>query len=132
LKIVAMIARLLLGALFVFSGSNHLFNFMKGSMPPGTPPAVVAYMGVMMASGYLYVIGIMQVIPGLMLLANRYVPLSLIVLAAMIFNIDCVNVLIMGGGAALGISSFVTLLWALVFWHERASFRQLLTPRPQA
>jgi putative oxidoreductase len=129
LKIVALIARLLLGALFVFSGANHLFNFMKGPLPPGV---VGQYMGIMIVSGYMYVIGFMQVAPGLMLLANRYVPLSLIVLAAMIFNIDLVNVLIMGGGPALGISSFITLLWALVFWHERASFRQILTPRPQA
>lgn len=129
MKIVALIARLLLGALFVFAGSNHLFNFLKGPLPPGQ---VGVYMGVMMASGYMYVIGVLQVFSGLMLLANRYVPLSLIVLAAMIFNIDVVNVMIMGGGPALGISSFVTLLWVLVFWHERASFKVLLTPRPQA
>ena len=50
MKIVALIARLLLGALFVFSGANHLFNFMKGPLPPGV---VGQYMGIMMVSGYL-------------------------------------------------------------------------------
>jgi hypothetical protein len=129
MKIVAMIARLLLGALFVFSGANHLFNFMKGQLPPGP---VADYMGVMMNSGYMYVIGFMQILPGLMLLANRYVPLSIILLGAMIFNIDAVNVLIMRTPPAFGIASFITLLWALVFWHERASFKPILKSRPEA
>ena len=130
MKIVATIARFLLGLLFVFSGSNHLFNFLKA--PPLPPGPLADYTNVMMSSGYLYVIGVLQVIPGLMLLANRYIPLSLTVLAAMIFNIDVINVLIARGGPGLGLASFITLLWALVFWHERASFRSLLTPKPQA
>jgi putative oxidoreductase len=129
MKIVAIIARLLLGALFVFSGSNHLFNFMKGQLPPGP---VADYMNVMTLSGYMYVIGFMQILPGLLLLANRYVPLSLVLLGAMIFNIDAVNVLIMRSGPAFATASIVTLLWALVYWHERASFRPLLKPRPEA
>jgi putative oxidoreductase len=129
MKIVALIARLLLGALFVFAGSNHLFNFLKAAPPPG--PAG-QFTTVMMASGYLYVIGFLQAVSGLMLLANRYVPLSLIVLGAIIFNIDVINVLIVGGGPALGTTSFITLLWALVYWHEKAAFRPLLTPKSQA
>ena len=129
MKIVSIVARLLLGALFVFSGSNHLFNFFKGQMPPGP---VADYMNVMMSSGYMYVIGFMQILPGLLLLANRYVPLALVLLGAMIFNIDAINVLIVRNGPGFGTASFITLLWALVYWHERASFRSLLRPRPQA
>lgn len=129
MKIVALIARLLLGALFVFSGANHLFNFFKQPLPSGLAGQ---YLNVMMVSGYLYVIGFMQVLPGLMLLANRYVPLSVILLGAMIFNIDAVNVLIAPSAPGLGTASFITLLWALVFWHERAAFRQILVSRPQA
>lgn len=67
-----------------------------------------------------------------MLLANRYVPLALILLGAMIFNIDAVNVLIAPSGPGFGISAVITLLWALVYWHERASFRPILTPKQQA
>lgn len=129
MKIVAMIARILLGALFVFSGANHLFNFFKPPLPPG--PAG-QYLGVMMASGYMYVIGFMQVLPGLMLLANRYVPLSLILLGAMIFNIDAVNVLIAPSGPGFGTCAVITLLWALVYWHERVAFRPILTPKQPA
>lgn len=123
MKIVAMIARMLLGALFVFSGANHIFNFFKAPLPPG--PAG-QFLSIMMASGYFYVIGFMQVLPGLMLLANRYVPLSLILLGAMIFNIDAVDVLIAPSAPTYAIAAFVTLLWALVYWHERASFRPIL------
>lgn len=128
MKIVAMIARILLGALFVFSGANHIFNFLKGPLPPG--PAG-QFISIMMASGYFYVIGFMQVLPGLMLLANRYVPLSLILLGAMIFNIDVVNVLIAPSSPTYAASGFITLLWALVYWHERASFRPILVSKPQ-
>ena len=129
MKIVSIIARLLLGALFVFSGANHLFNFFKGTIPPGP---VADYMNVMMSSGYMYVIGFMQILPGLMLLANRYVPLSLILLGAMIFNIDAINVLIVRGAPGFATASIITLLWALVYWHERASFHPLLKSRPEA
>lgn len=129
MKIVSIIARLLLGALFVLSGSNHIFNFFKGQLPPGP---VADYMNVMTASGYMYVIGFMQVLPGLLLLGNRYVPLSLVLLGAMIFNIDAVNVLILRTVPGFGTASFITLLWALVYWHERASFHPLLKPRPEA
>jgi putative oxidoreductase len=123
LKIASLIARILLGALFVFAGSNHIFNFLpaKGPMPPG--PAGQFLSG-MLGSGYFYVVGFFQVLSGLLLLVNRFVPLALTVLAAVIFNILVVDVLM--AHQALPVGVVLVLLWCLIAWPVRSAFLPLL------
>lgn len=43
MKIVGAIARYLLGAAFLFFGSNLLFNFLKGQLPPGRGRHLLVY-----------------------------------------------------------------------------------------
>jgi hypothetical protein len=126
MKIVALIARILLGALFVFAGANHLFNFIKMPPPPGQAGVFVT---VLVASGFMYMVGFLQAAAGLCLIAKRYVLLSMVVLGAIILNIDAINVLIVQQPINFGIPAFATLLWALVFWEQRALFKQILTPK---
>src|SRR5205807_2783009 len=85
MKIATIIARILLGLIFIFFGSNAFLHFIP--MPP--PPQNLAgdYVKVFLASGYVYVIGGMQLLSGLLLLIGRFVPLALTILAAIIFNI---------------------------------------------
>ncbi len=65
MKIASLIARILLGALFVFAGSNHLFSFLpKQPMPPG--PAGELLSG-MVDTGYMNFIGVMEVLAGLLI-----------------------------------------------------------------
>jgi putative oxidoreductase len=120
MKIVIAIARILLGLIFAFFGANLLFNFLK--MPPPPPGPVRDYMTVMGESHYFYVIGFFQLIPGLLLLINRFVPLALTALAAEIINILSTHILIMHGEGLVGLPILVVLLWILVFWSERSAF----------
>ena len=120
MKILIATARILLGLIFAFFGANLLFNFFK--MPPPPPGPVRDYMTVMGESHYFYVIGIFQLIPGLLLLVNRYVPLALTALAAEIINILSTHILIMHGEGLVGLPILVVLLWILVFWSERTAF----------
>jgi putative oxidoreductase len=120
MKIVIAIARILLGLIFAFFGANLLFQFLPN--PPMPPGPVKDYMTVMGASHYFYVIGFFQLIPGLLLLINRYVPLALTALAAEIINILSTHILIMHGEGLVGLPILVVLLWILVFWSERAAF----------
>lgn len=84
-KIPAILARIALGGLFVFSGSNKLFPFMQ--VPP-MPPAAAAFIGALVATGYMIpLIGGVEVLFGLLVLAGRFVPLALVVLAPLIINI---------------------------------------------
>src|SRR5437870_796124 len=91
MKVFTIIARILLGLIFVFFGSNAFLHFIP--MPP--PPQNLAgdYVKVFLASGYVYVIGGMQLLSGLLLLIGRFVPLALTILAAIIFNIWVFHIL---------------------------------------
>jgi len=91
MKIVSMIARLLLGAVFLFFGTNTFLQFLPmGPLPAGPGGQFVA---ALMASHYMYPIGVLQVVPGILLLLNRYVPLGLTLLAPVLFNILLVHLL---------------------------------------
>ncbi|HEX4807652.1 MAG TPA: hypothetical protein VH325_01905 [Bryobacteraceae bacterium] len=71
MKIAASIARYLLGLLFLVFGLNGFLHFIP--MPP--PPGVAGqYMGALFVSHYLVAVFLVQVIGGIFLLANRYVP----------------------------------------------------------
>jgi putative oxidoreductase len=128
MKVTSMIARYLMGAIFVFFGSNHLFAFLPS--PP--PPHGLAgeYMSAMMASGYFYVVGVCEVIPGLLLLIGRFVPLALMVLAAVIFNIEVTGALL--AHAALPMGTFLILLWILTAYDVRPALLPLLRARTDA
>jgi uncharacterized membrane protein len=125
MKITSLIARLLLGALFVFAGTNHLFNFLgKQPLPPGVAGA---YLGAMIASGYMNVIGVCEALAGLLLLINRFLALALVVLAALIFNIFVVNLLM--APKALPVAVVTVILWVLAAHRARAELLPLLRPR---
>jgi hypothetical protein len=70
-----------------------------------------------------------QVIAGVLLLVNRFVPLAVAVLAPVIVNILTFHALMALGGLPLAI--FVTLLWAVIFINVRAAFSGLFQPRLQ-
>lgn len=125
MKVTSMIARYLMGAIFVFFGFNHLIAFLPS--PP--PPHGLAgeYFAAMMSSGYFYVVGVCEVVPGLLLLLGRFVPLALLVLAAVIFNIEMTGVLL--AHDALPMGTFLILLWILTAYGVRPVLLPLLAAR---
>jgi putative oxidoreductase len=125
MKIASLIARLLLGALMVFAGANHVFNFLpQGPMPSGVAGQLLQGM---IGSGYIAFIGVCEVIAGLLLLINRFAPFALMVLAAIIVNIFVVDVLVMP--KALPVAIVVTILWILAAYPVRSVFLSLLRQR---
>jgi len=86
-------------------------------------------MGAQVVSHYLTLIFALQVIGAVLLLANRYVPLSLAILPPVIVNILSFHTLMAPGG--LPLSLFVTVLWAPVFAHVRSGFAVLFHARLQ-
>jgi hypothetical protein len=125
MKIVVIIARILLGLVFAFFGANGLFSFLPTPPPPAGP--VGDFMKAMGETHYLLVIGFFQLVPGLLLLVNRFVPLALTVLAAEIVNILAFHILVAHGGL-FPVPIIVALLWLLVFWRVRGSFAGVLAP----
>jgi hypothetical protein len=105
-------------------GLNGFLHFI-----PFPPPAGIAgqFMGALYASHYLWVIFAFQVIAGVLLLINRYVPLAVAMLAPVIVNILTFHVLMAPSGLPLAL--FVAVLWALIFIDVRPAFSGLFQPR---
>jgi putative oxidoreductase len=118
MKIVTLIARILLGLVFVVFGLNGFLNFLSlGPMPTGLAGQ---FMGALFVSHYYWVIAALQVVGGVLLLVNRFVPLALVLLGPVIVNILCYHVFLNHAGAPPAI--VVTILWFIVFYWNRQHF----------
>jgi putative oxidoreductase len=124
MKIAAIIARFVLGLIFLVFGLNGFLHFIP--MPPPTGVAS-QFMGALFVSHYLVVIFTLQLIGAVLLLINRYVPLALAILAPIIFNIIFFHFLMAPSGVPLAL--LATILWILVFLSVRWAFAGLLQPR---
>src|SRR5438445_8921657 len=124
MRTASVIARYLAGVIFLVMGLNGFLNFI-----PFPPPAGVAgqFMGALYVSHYLWVIFAFQVIAGVLLLLNRYVPLGVAVLAPMIVNILTFHALMAPSGLPLAL--FVAVLWAAIFIDVRPAFSGLFQSR---
>ncbi len=127
MKIASSIARYLAGLIFLVFGLNGFLHFIP--LPP--PNGMAAqFMGALYVSHYLTVIFAVQVVGGVLLLVNRFVPLALAILAPVIVNILSFHALMAPSGLPLAL--FVTVLWALVFVYVRSAFAALFQARFQA
>src|ERR1700751_5837804 len=126
MRTASAIARYLAGVVFLVFGLNGFLNFI-----PMPPPAGIAgqFMGTLYASHYLWVIFAFQVIAGVLLLINRYVPLAIALLAPVIVNILTFHVLMAPSGLPMAV--FVAVLWSVVFIDVRPAFSGLFQSRLQ-
>jgi putative oxidoreductase len=124
MKILTIIARILLGLIFVFFGSNGFLHFLP--MPPLPQGVTGEYLHAFFASGYVYVISGFQVVGGLLLLIGRFVPLGLTILAAIIVNIWAFHLLMAPEGLPPAV--VVTILELFLVWSYRDRFAGILRP----
>ena len=125
MKIVALIARLLLGLIFFVFGLNGFFNFLHmGPMPSGLAGQ---YFSVLFQSHYVYAVSAFQVIGGALLLLNRYVPLALTILGPVIVNILLFHLLMNLKGIPLAL--VVTICWGILFYRNRQYFAGLFVQK---
>jgi len=124
MRTVSTIAQYLAGVIFLVFGLNGFLHFI-----PFPPPSGVAgqFMGALFVSHYLVVIFALQVIAGVLLLVNRYVPLAVAILAPVIVNILSFHALMAPSGLPLAL--FVALLWAAIFIDVRPAFSGLFQSR---
>src|ERR1700747_1787684 len=110
MKIASVIARFLLGLIFLVFGLNGFVHFLSMPAPTGVAGQ---FMGALFVSHVLIVIFVIQLIGAVLLLLNRYVPLALTLLAPVIVNIVLFHLFMAPNGIPLAI--IVTVLWVLVF-----------------
>src|ERR1700758_3705806 len=126
MRTASAIARYLAGVIFLVMGLNGFLHFI-----PLPPPGGIAgqFMGALSASHYLWVVFAFQVIAGVLLLVNRYVPLAVAVLAPVIVNILAFHAFLAPSG--LPLAFFVVVLWAVIFIDVRPAFSGLFQSRLQ-
>jgi putative oxidoreductase len=124
MRIFTIIARVLLGLVFVVFGSNAFLHFLP--MPPLPQGVTGEYLHAFFASGYVYVIGGFQVVGGLLLLIGRFVPLGLTILCAIIVNIWAFHLLMAPEPAGLLPAIVVTVLELFLVWRYRDAFAGML------
>jgi len=127
MKIAVSIARILLGLMFLVFGLNGFLHFI-----PMPPPAGLAgqYMGALFVSHYLVAVFAVEVVGGALFLANRFVPLALILLGPVIVNIVLFHSLLAPEGLPLALLS--ALLWLVVFAGVRKAFAGVFVQQVEA
>jgi putative oxidoreductase len=118
-----IIARSLLGLIFVVFGSNMFLHFIPMPPPPEGPAR--DFMTALFVSHYLYVVGALQVVGGLLLFTGRGVPLGLTLVGPVIVNIVCFHALMAPAGLPMAIA--VSALAVFLLWRHRGNFAGLLS-----
>jgi uncharacterized membrane protein YphA (DoxX/SURF4 family) len=129
MKIVALICRILLGLMFVVFGLNGLHSFLPMPSPnlDSTHAALVGqYFGSVGASGWMSFVYFCQIVGGLLVLIGRTAPAGLCILAAVLVNILCFHIFIMGG-AGIITGLIAAVLWLIVFYSYRAHFAGIVS-----
>jgi putative oxidoreductase len=124
MKVAVIIARVLMGLIFVFFGLNGFLQLMKAPMPTGLAGQFLA---VLFQSHYVLFICAVQIVGGLLLLVNRYVPLALTLLGPVVVNIILYHLLLNPTAAHLAV--VVTICWFFLFYRYRQNFSGLFVQK---
>jgi len=122
MKTATIISRVLLGLILVTFGLNMSLNLIPMPPPPEGPAR--EFMTALFMSHYVYVVGALQVVGGLILLSGRWMPLGLTLLGPVIVNIVCFHVLMAPAGLPMAI--VVSLLALFLLWRYREHFAGLV------
>lgn len=123
MKTTALIARVLLGLLFVVMGLNGFLLFLPPP-PTGIPQNAATFSGVLFATHYMWMTSGVQFAAGLLLLLNRYVLFALFVLAAVLVNILTFHIT-MWPQSLIPMPIIAVILWFLTAWPLREKFAPL-------
>ena len=124
MKYVFVIARVLLGLVFTVSGLNTFLHLFPNHPLPGLAGE---FMGALLGSHYYVIAFGTQLIGGVLLLSNRYVPLALTLLGPVIVNILSFHMFLDSENIAPAV--VVTVLWFLIFSRVRSAFTGLFVTK---
>jgi putative oxidoreductase len=126
MKITSIIARYLLGLIFTVFGLNGFLNFIH--QPPPTNPLTIQFLVSVSQSHFAAFFFAVQVLGGLLLLSDFFVPLALTLLAAELYNILAFHLTL--APATIAPALVASVLWVLVFLQYRESFKGIFSAKP--
>ena len=126
-KILSTIARTLLGLMFFVFGLNGFLHFIPEPKTP-MPEGAAAFAGALMNTGYMFqLVSGTQLLTGVLLLMNRFVPLALALLAPILVGIITFHIFLAPTTIAPAI--VVVALELYLAWAYRHAFRPMLAMR---
>ncbi len=126
-RYAAMIARILMGLGFTVFGLNGFLHFIPDPKTP-MPENALALMGGMMKSGYMFpLIFATQLLGGVLLLCNLFVPLALVLLMPVLVNIIAFHIFLQPVGIGPGAVFMVLELY--LAWVYRKAYLPMLAMR---
>jgi hypothetical protein len=126
MRTLTLVARNLLGLAFVFFGLNYFLGFLP---QPPPEPAAGAFLGALVTGKVLALAKGIEIVAGLALLGNRFVPLALTLLAPILVNINLFHIVYAPAGLPLTLGLVAIELY--LAWVYRAAFRPMLQARVQ-
>jgi len=119
---VQIALQMLLGLMFLTFGTNKFFGFL--TMPQMNESAT-NFMMSLGSSGYMFpTIGIIEILCGLSLLTNRFVTLSLLLLAPITFNILGFHLALDQGGLIMSV--IITLIHIYLIYDRKDRYTPLI------
>lgn len=126
-RFVPPVARWLLGLPTIIFGLNGFLNFIPQPETP-LPEKAVAFATALMESGYMMpLIGLTQLVAGVLLVTNRFVPLALVLLAPFFVNSVAFHIFLEPSGLVPAL--VFTVLELYLAWQYRAAFAPMLAAR---
>lgn len=122
-KLAYTIVRVILGLAFIFYGVTKFFPFGTVQLPG---PAS-AFLGAMVASGYFIpFVGICELLVGILLVFNWWVPLAMMILSPIMINIILFNLFL--APSLVGAIMLIVLvgLQVYVMYHTWDAYKSLL------
>ncbi len=123
MNIMIVASRILLGLVFAAAGVCGFF--LINNPPPASPGLAGTFQDVFFQSHWVLFVDGVECLAGILLLANRYVPFALTLLAAVIANILVFHITMAPSG--LPVPLVVVVLWATLASRYRTSFAPLLS-----
>ncbi|MFT4827024.1 MAG: putative oxidoreductase [Paracoccaceae bacterium] len=112
-KTVTLAVRILLGAFLLIFGINKFAGFMP---PPEISEQMGTVMGALMSSNFMTIIGVLEILCGVLLLVGKYLPLALTFTVAIVLNAALFHILMdtpaNAGGALIALILAIVLAYA--------------------
>lgn len=123
MKIIFNISRILLGLNFIIFGINGLYPFIP-------VPEFHPFMQMMVDSGLIVVVKVIEIVGGILLLTNRFTLVGLLLLGPVVFNILLYHLLLDPRNMLVG---FINLILYIILVHGFwPYFQKLLVLKPKA
>ena len=124
MKIATIIARTMLGLVFVVFGFNGFFHFIPMGPPPAPDSPAGMFFTAVSTTGYMKVVFLGQIAGGLLLLLNLLPALGLVILCPIIFNIVLFHLTMAPHDFAVPIAVAVLAVFLIgMYWDQ---FRHLV------